>query len=282
MQSLKIIIFRDTDKPYTMIISSGILIGIAFSLIALMSLFTFSVMSNVMFYKNGQPEPMMLAAANNQQEGNTDQEPLSEAIPEEGNNTEDDAAAAEGTESSGEDGSSDDPAYENPVGVEEDEQASNTGEEAPEGEIENTTEAEYPDPSNSSLNTLSNIAPYMPADSEVEAFLLQDAQLGTSSIRVRVQVQKRTNLGQRYRGRFCAALIDNEGNIGPTYPNQVNIEGNDVLNPDKANTFRIAYRRNYDIPFSNVDPQEYSAIVFYLFDEQTKTLQWRNSVPLTR
>lgn len=50
MRSLKIIVFRDTDKPYTMILSAPLLVGISFGILALGALLTFSVMSNVMLY----------------------------------------------------------------------------------------------------------------------------------------------------------------------------------------------------------------------------------------
>ena len=48
MRSLKVIIFRDTDKPYTIILSSSLIVLVVFSVIALVSLLTFSILGNMM------------------------------------------------------------------------------------------------------------------------------------------------------------------------------------------------------------------------------------------
>lgn len=48
MRSLKVIIFRDTDKPYTLILSPALMIALSFSLVAITSLLTFSAISNVL------------------------------------------------------------------------------------------------------------------------------------------------------------------------------------------------------------------------------------------
>ncbi len=76
MRSLKVIIFRDTDKPYTIILTSSLIVLVAFSTIALVSLLTFSVLGNIMLVGEAQAgngeEPQMVAAG---EQLSTDQGP---------------------------------------------------------------------------------------------------------------------------------------------------------------------------------------------------------------
>lgn len=78
MRSLKIILFRDTDKPYTMIIPASLIVAVSFSLIALVSLLTFSIMGNVMLFNFGgvkEAGSQTAAAADEVYEGEENAEP---------------------------------------------------------------------------------------------------------------------------------------------------------------------------------------------------------------
>jgi hypothetical protein len=268
MRSLKIIIFRDTDKPYTMILSSGLLIGLSFGLIALLSLFTFSVLSNVMLYSgepgSGGPQQAAITPA----ETPTQQNEQGEDIGEQQGNAaeqggEDDQQAADtGEEQTGDEQQSGD------------EQTADTGEGEAEIPVE-TIEETAGEPS-------SGLQPFNPATAATEVVLERGPTLSSREITFTAQVRKRREEGIRVQGRFVAALVDRSGEFGPVYPGGINIEDGRVMNPQRGNSFSIAHRRNIAVSFNDIDPTDYAQLVLMIFDDDTGELQWRSIVPLPR
>jgi hypothetical protein len=249
MRSLKIIVFRDTDKPYTMILPAALIIGLVFGIVALASLFTFSVMSNVMLMAdnsahaaNDSGQTAVIPVAGQEDTEETDSEG---SLTEEAEKTREHEQIAENL-------------------VEDDNVESLTAEGEPE-------DAE-----------IVSITPLMLEDSSVEAILLTSPEIGEDYISISAQVQKRLDLGTSERGKFIVALLSHEGQLGPAYPDTVQMEGHNIITPEQGNDFRISYRRSYDIRFPNIDPEQYSALVLYIYDQEATRLQWRNIISLNR
>lgn len=278
MRSLKIIIFRDTDKPYTMILSPKILIGTSFSIIALFSLLTFSVMSNVMFVTNAnssgpqQNGVQGIFADNKNNDENMDrveekdpEQPLAEDnLPAEENDNPELPPADENT--TGEQPAAKDAS--NPV---EENVSRDTVEDKPaieEPAVQDGNDAE--------------VSPLKLDNGEMEVALLSNPAVTGNSIRVKAQVRKTTNRGVATRGRFVAALLDNFGNLGGAFPVSVRTEGNEILNPEKGDSFRIKYSRDYDIRFDNINPEDYASIVLMIYDQDSLNLIWRDVLPVSR
>lgn len=244
MRSLKIIIFRDTDKPYTMILSPSLLAGVAFSAIAVFSLLVFSVLGNLILF------------------------------------SEEDAIASPTKSAAGEEASGQHPETgDRPGGPASDGGDGTEGGSAADGEfaIDSGTSEIEGDGDSAEL-----IAPWTPSDSPYTVFLLGQPEISGDEIAIRTRVEKTVDLGVSVSGYFVAALITDDNQIGPVYPERVQIEGTEVINPERGSQFRIRYRKDDIIRFSGIDAKRYTALVFYLFDEETKQLQWRNIEPISR
>lgn len=235
MRSLKIIIFRDTDKPYTMILSAPLLVGISFGVLALVSLLTFSVMSNVMLYAQASDGITSTSSA----------PPAATDTPEDsGDNPEDPLLESQ----SGEEIAEDQPATETPIPVEVEPQ----------------------------------LTDYQPETGELEVTAMDAPVIGQSAISIRALVNKRVNPGASAQGRFIAFLIDRDGNIGPSFPAGVSVSGDTYQGVESISSFRIGYRRPYDVRFANINPDEFESIALCIFDYDSNLLTWRTIVPLQR
>jgi hypothetical protein len=96
MRSLKIIVFRDTDKPYTVIIPSSLLVLTAFVTVALVSLLTYSVIANALLAGGMAAVP---TASEPAAEEGGELVPVEEPAGEESGTTGRTAQAQEGVES---------------------------------------------------------------------------------------------------------------------------------------------------------------------------------------
>jgi hypothetical protein len=272
MRSLKIIVFRDTDKPYTMIISPKVLIGTAFSIVALFSLLSFSVMSNVMFVTSANsqqqqnPEVQGIFADNENREEIKPEDNAEESNPL--NNDQDDPMA----------GDQEDPVEENNEALPAEEQSQE--EPSAEDPVDNQQPAE--EENTPEVNTASSVLePLNLTTSEMEVAILNGVTVGNSSISVKAQVRKRLNRGVSSRGRFVAALLNNDGSLSETFPANIRSEGTEILNPEKGDSFRIRYSRDYDVRFNNIRPGNYSSIVLMIYDQENLELIWRDVVPVS-
>lgn len=254
MRSLKIIVFRDTDKPYTMIISSKVLIGITFGLVALISLLAFSVMGNVMLWNDNvlaENPPVVEAdttSANDEVPAENDQQNV------QGNDAEENGTENNSSESVEEDNGGYD--YE---------------------ETDNG-ESEVPETFDEMVDN-----PYMaPGGSAHEAVMLGGPIVSSNSVQVNLEVRKRTELGIRAGGRLVAALVDSEGNVGSSLPRSIQYDGLQITNPERGTRFEIARRNTYNLDFQNVDTSQYSYLALFIYDELGTQLLWRNIIPLRR
>lgn len=258
MRSLKIIIFRDTDKPYTMILSSSLIIGLAFGSIAVLSLFTFSVMSNVMLVTNGHQQTVAV-----------EESQTAAAMPEE--SVED--------KSGGEDLDKQ-PDQTATSGAEEDD----TPQPEPEESDEQTAEEMQPIQEETSETTAAeDVITQFNENADVEVILYNDIELRSSSIYVPLRVRKSAEPGVTARGRFIAALVHKDGSLGPSYPEVIQFDGTDPLNPQRGTPFRIQYMRDYDdVIFTTINPDDYTGIAVFLYDQNGSQLIWRSVMPITR
>ena len=270
MRSLKIIIFRDTDKPYTMILSPKVLIGTSFSIVALFSLLTFSVMSNVMF----------VTSANIQQSPNPEVQGIfADNQDKPDNENADDLKEETKTEPSGEEATS----AENQLPADENQGDPVNKENQEETPVEELAENE-PVVEEQNIPTelgATSMEPVNLTSAEMEVAVVNGITVGDSSIRLTAQVRKRTNRGVSSRGRFVAALLRNDGTLSNTFPVNIRTEGTEILNPEKGDSFRIKYSRDYDVRFNNIRPEEYSSIVLMIYDQENLDLIWRNVVPVS-
>lgn len=269
MRSLKIIIFRDTDKPYTIIIPSSILVTMAFIVLATFTLLTFSLVGNVMLYaRTADKDPVAVQ----QQEQDSPQE--NELLYGE------DQESPAGEET-GDTGTVDDSQAE----TEEDLLASlDIVEEEPEGE---TPAGEGEDVLQGETEVAGTATGFSPEAFEIvdpmasaEAVLIEDPLVSQNSVSLRIQVTKFEDSGVVYRGKFVAALADEEGNVHATYPRGAEIEDGVVLNPEDGNTFRIRYRRNYSLTLSKQAGVDYGYVLLFIYDNDTNQLHWRKAIPL--
>lgn len=243
MRSLKIIFFRDTDKPYTVILSSKVLIGISFSVIALISLLTFSIMSNVLILTE---ESAIGNEGELEQMTDSLREPDVRTAPAEENSGEGQSTAAED--------------------INRESQEAESSDEAPE------TEAE--EPASRDLENWS--APECPFTVSV----IGSPALGQSSVSIRTLVGKIVEAGRRESGRYVAVLANESGELGPTYPSGIAIDGYDIVNPERGRLFTIANSIEISLDFSGVNVEDYESLVIFIYDEETKGLLWKSVEPL--
>lgn len=254
MRSLKIIIFRDTDKPYTMIISSRVIIGLTFGLVALIWLLGFSVMGNFMLWNAGV---------------------LAEALP---------------TQTMNEAGVSVEPLQDDSQqgGQQEEATEEDSGQDSAQGIAEESTESGFEGSEDNSEELPGSFAemidnPYMiPGGSAHDIVLLGEPLVLNNSVQVRLEVRKRTELGIRAGGRLITALVDVDGNVGSSLPRSIVYEGMQITNPERGTRFIIARRNTYNLEFQSVDTLRFNYLALFIYDEQGTLLQWRNIIPLRR
>jgi len=252
MRSLKVIIFRDTDKPYTIIVSSAVIVFLVSSAIILVSLLTFSFLGNIMLV--GQPAP-----------ADGGQQFASGEIPESGGGAEE---PSDGGEEQGVDTESGAEPMVGEAGSETDQQE------------ESVAAGAQPDAEPSPDRLEDWAAPNSP----FITILLDGPTVLNNRIRYRVRVEKAASqLGINASGRFVAALVRNDGRIGPTFPADIVTEGLEITNPRAGLLFRIAYRRDISVEFGDANLEDFSALALFVFDSnETKQLLWQKLEPIRR
>jgi hypothetical protein len=236
MRSLKVIIFRDTDKPYTIIISSSLIVLVTFSIISLVSLLTFSVLGNMMLL--GQAQAVVTAQVEQSAAGGPAKEGLQPTQEETGITEGEGAGASENTA----------------------ETAAAT-EQPPAEEEENSVPFED----------------YAAPDSQFQTQLLSGPAVSGNSIRFTVRVEKIADkLGVNSSGKFVAALITTDGRIGPTFPADIQTNGDEIINPENGILFRISYRKDTGVEFNGVNLADYSALALFVFENEAPyRVLWR-------
>jgi hypothetical protein len=233
MKSLKVIIFRDTDKPYTIIISSSLIVLVTFSIVALVSLLTFSVLGNVMLIGQAETvESNQPAAADIQKPSESAEQVTKDTGPGEGEGSSEEtgASAAESEQSAG--GEEETPVY-------------------------------FEDYS----------APGSPFITQV----VSGPAVAGNSLRYTIRVEKTADkLGINAGGKFIAALITSDGRIGPTFPTDVQSNGDEIINPENGILFRISYRRDIGVEFAGVKLEDYTALALFVFETNAPNrMLWR-------
>jgi hypothetical protein len=259
MRSLKIIIFRDTDKPYTIIIPSYVLVTGAFLVISIFTLLAFSLVGNVMLYADivdQRSVTSQYASADVGEETVTQ----AEDKPDQ-SNADDQTDSPEDVQL---------PLEERPVVTDTvDSGTSETTEE----ESENLDSEQLPAFSPGEFD-------YVDPSASVEAIILDDLLVTDQAVQFRAQVRKTDEMGVPYQGEFIAALADSEGKVDSVFPSRVNISEGEVSSPGDGNTFRISYRRNYNISLTKTPGTEYAWVLLYIYDNDTKELHWKKAIPI--
>lgn len=270
MRSLKIIIFRDTDKPYTIIIPSTVLVTLAFAVIGIFTLLTFSLAGNVMLYAENidHEERIEQFAANSAAE--------EELKPEEDRQT---PAESEGQQQENGLNEVEQTAGEilDDVNTEEQQPSAEDGNGSAAAQLEQPVETENTETPEAFTAASFDLAEQT---AEAEAILIGDAVVNQNSVSVVVQVRKIRDEGVEFNGKFIAGLADVRGEVFATYPRSVNLDQNQVLNPDNGNTFRIRHRRNYNLTIPTGQGEEPAYLMLYIFNADTGQLQWRRAIAL--
>ena len=248
MRSLKVIVFRDTDKPYTIILSSTLIVSVLFLAVALISLLTFSVLGNIML------------------------------VAETGNGAHPAESVAGTTEQESEAAQTEPPVEDN---AEEAAEQASAGEETTEGE---SAEEE---PTEDLLDYDSYAAPMEDFASPVGEFitLVQSGPtVANGTVRYVIRVEKtQERLGVDGSGRFVAALVRDDGMLGPTFPTAIRSDGQEIVNPSSGELFRIRYRRDIRVEFAAADLEDYSAIALFIFEANDNSqLLWRKIETIRR
>jgi len=241
MRSLKVIIFRDTDKPYTLILSPALMIALSFSLVAITSLLTFSVISNVLLLSEDTAAGSDRSAAAADRTGR------------------DEAAVAEGAEVSGTAEPDATPA-ETHEGVAEPEESTS---ELP--AAENNLEPWIADDCMFSVQVIGG----------------PDFEAGEVSIDTRVSKEvDRGRVGSgRYVAALVTSdgLLEP---VFPT-EGMVRAEGSRIVNPEDGELFRIAYSRDISFSFAAGDAEQHTTLAIFLFDAETRRLLCRTIIELS-
>jgi hypothetical protein len=273
MRSLKIIIFRDTDKPYTIIIPSSILVTASFLVIATFTLLVFSLMGNVILYARTMDQNQQTAMVQNEDIAEKQEEPgdstktATDPIDVSSDNPADNQFVS-GSQQVDAKPVEDDSVDQQPV--QEDALASETTTPNSLEEDGEGTEAGF------SAQQFDFVSPTATADAQ----LLDEPTVTDETVRFRAEVKKFQQAGVEYRGKFVAALADRAGNIYARYPSSAQIEENDVVDPDRGNSFRIRHRRNYTVTLQKEPGVEYAYIMIFIYDNDTNALHWRKAIPL--
>ena len=248
MRSLKVIVFRDTDKPYTIILSSTLIVSVMFVAVALISLLTFSVLGNIMLLAetgNG-----VVPAETAELTGEQETEPAVTEPPAEDNAAEDTEQAAAGEETT-EEQAGEEEAVEEPL------------------EYESYSEA---------------LEDYMAPGGDFITVIQSGPTVSNGTVRYVIKVEKSEGqLGVDGSGRFIAALVRSDGQLGPTFPTGIRTDGQEILNPRNGELFRIRYRRDIRVEFAAADLEDYSALALFIYDANDDSqLLWRKIETIRR
>jgi hypothetical protein len=253
MRSLKIIMFRDTDKPYTVILPSSLIVGVCFGVFALITLLSFSVMGNVMMVKQDSKYVTLAQDNATPAEQVADQQPVQ---AEEQQNE------------------SPEPAVETAEEIPE--EATDAGETTTAEEIL----AEEPPVEELIQHEPAPYASYVADGSQVQAVIIGNIVNGNSQVTVRLRVEKLANRGALYSGYLVMALVDEDGNLGGAYPTRINTSGQEILNPQRGEPFRIRQSREVTAPINKRNGVQYQGVVIYIYDNETNELVWREMLEL--
>jgi len=276
MKSLKIIIFRDTDKPYTIIIPSTVLVAVTFIALALVTVLSFSLISNVLLYAKTKGEPQLQMASQStvdQQQLQANQEAVD--LDPAGEQQQNDNSSDDGNES--DIATIDDPGdlVENVTDADQTDvsqvNTSDSDGEQPDAEGENATQQ----PLSAESYALSE--PGANVQAEINGNIINRS----NSVAFNAQVAKVNPSSTAFTGRFVVALTDAQGNGGSTYPEGLVVTGGKVETPQRGTTFSIRRLRNYNsIQLPKQSSVESVYIMLFVYTEDGSELLWRKAVPL--
>jgi len=273
MKSLKIIIFRDTDKPYTIIIPSTVLVAVAFVALALVTMLSFSLISNVLLYAKTKDQPQIqLASQTTPDQQDITAQDMDDPIADENDaqqSTDNDALDVDNGEviSTPDDAADGDTSQED-VDQPETMVDDNTQTDTP---VENTVEQ----PMRAESYALTAVGANVRAD--VNGNIVNRE----NSVVLNAQVAKINPSNSAFTGRFIVAITDAQGNGGSTYPEGLVVSDGRVETPQRGTTFSIRRLRNYNsIQLPKQASIENAFIMLFVYTEDGSKLLWRKAVPL--